>query len=68
MIDFDITTDEVSDLIDKWIFSERDRAILNRRLIDGLTYDLLADEFDLSVRHLKNIVYKGENKIFKHLK
>lgn len=68
MIRFDISRSEVSDLIDEWIFSERDRAILKRRLLDGICYEPLAEEFDLSVRQVKNIVYKGENKIFLHLK
>jgi len=68
MIRLDISRSEVSDLIEEWIFSERDRKILKRRLLDGICYEPLAEEFDLSVRQIKNIVYKGENKIFLHLK
>ena len=68
MIRLDISRSEVSDLIDEWIFSERDRKIMKRRLLDGICYEPLAEEFDLSVRQIKNIVYKGENKIFLHLK
>ena len=59
------TNSEVSDAIDDLIHSERDRAILKRRLIDGLTYEKLAEEFELSVAQIKRIVYKGENRIFK---
>lgn len=40
---------------------------MKRRLLDGITYDRLAEEFDLSVRQVKNIVYKGENRIFAHM-
>lgn len=58
------TNSEVSNAIDDLIHSERDRAILKRRLIDGLTYESLAEEFDLSVAQIKRIVYKGENLIF----
>ena len=58
---------EMSRLIDEYIHSERDRALLKRRLVDGLCYDVLAEEFDLSVRHTKNIVYKAQEKLFKHL-
>lgn len=54
-------------LIDEWIHNERDRNILKRRLIDGVCYEPLAEEFDLSVRQIKNIVYKAQNKLFKHL-
>lgn len=52
-------------LIDEYVHSERDRKILKRRLIDGLTYENLAEEFDLSVTQIKRIVYKGEDIIFK---
>lgn len=65
---FDISTSELSHLIDEWVFSERDRAILKRKLIDGICYEPLAEEFDLSVRQIKNIVYKSEEKLFKHIK
>lgn len=30
-------------------------------------YEPLAEEFELSVRYTKTIVYKGEEKIFKHI-
>lgn len=64
MIPRDLRRSEVNHLIDEWIFSERDRRLLKRRLLDGITYEKLADEFDLSVRQIKNIIYKGENRIF----
>lgn len=58
---------EISSLIDEWILHERNRKILKRRLIDHICYEPLAEEFDLSVRQIKNIVYKCEEKIFRHL-
>ena len=68
MLDLDnITNSEIEHLIDEWIHSERDRKILKRRLIDGICYEPLADEFDMSVRQMKNIVYKAEQRFFKHL-
>lgn len=66
MRDFDISRFAVEHLIDEWIFKERDRQILKRRLLDGICYDQLAEEFSLSVRQVKNIVYRCEDKIFKH--
>lgn len=63
-----LSTSEVEALIDEWIFSERDRAILKRRLLDGVIYDDLAFEFNLSVRQIKNIVYRSEIRIFSHVK
>lgn len=57
---------EIEHLIDEYIFKERDRKILKRRLLDGICYEPLAEEFDLSVRQVKNIVYKNEQKLFNH--
>ena len=62
------TNSQISALIDEYIHSERDRAILKRRLIDGLVYEKLAEEFDLSVRHTKKIIYRGQEKLFSHFK
>ena len=54
-------------LIDEWILSERDRAILKRRLLDGICYEPLAEEFGLSVRQIKTIVYRAQEKLFAHI-
>ena len=43
-------------LIDEFVHDERDRAIMKRHLIDGVKFEPLAEEFDLSVRHTKTIV------------
>lgn len=58
---------EVAAAIDTWIHSERDRKLLKRRLIDGIVYEKLAEEFELSVRQVKNIIYKGQEKVFRRL-
>ena len=58
----------VSVAIDEWIFNERDRAILKRRLLDGICYEPLAEEFGLSVDRIKQIVYKSQAKLFKRLR
>ena len=63
----DLPRSEIERLIDEWIYSERDRKILKRRLLDGICFEPLAEEFDLSVRHTKTIVYKAEEKLFKHI-
>ena len=66
----DLPKSELDALIEQWIIgknAERDRAILRRRLFDGITFEKLAEEFELSVRQTKAIVYKCEEKVFKHL-
>jgi hypothetical protein len=64
----DFSNSELEHIIDEWVHSARDRAIIKRRLIDGIHYENLAEEFGLSVRQTKNIVYKCENRIFSKLK
>ena len=61
------TNSQIRELISEYIHSERDRDILKRRFIDGICYEPLAEEFDLSVRHTKNLVHKYENFIFSKL-
>ena len=61
------TNSQISLLIDEYIHSERDRKILKRRLIDGICYEPLAEEFDLSVVQVKRIVYKAQEKLLRHL-
>lgn len=61
------TNSQIKALIDDWVHSERDRAILYRRLVDGICFEPLAEEFGLSVRHVKTIVYRNEQILFSHL-
>lgn len=61
------TNSQIEHLISEYIHSKRDRDMLRRRLIDGLTFDELAEEFNYSVRHTKTIIYKAQEQIFKHL-
>lgn len=58
---------QIEQIIDDYIHSERDRKILKRRLIDGICYEPLAEEFDLSVRQIKSIIYKCEDLVFRHI-
>lgn len=67
MIDIDLSREEIESLIDMWIHKERDRKILKRRLLDGIIFEDLAEEFDLSVRQTKRIVYRSQEKLFKHI-
>lgn len=60
------TNSQIRDLIREHIHSERDRKILFRRLVDGITFDRLADEFQMSPRQIKTIVHREETILFKH--
>jgi len=59
---------QIENIIDEYIHSERDRALLKRRLIDGICYEPLAEEFNLSTVQTKKIVYKLSEIVFKHFK
>ena len=61
------TNSQIRDLIREHIHSERDRKILFRRLVDGITYERLAEEFQLSVRQTRTIVHRCEDILFKKL-
>lgn len=63
----DYTNSQIALLIDEHIHSDRDRALLKRRLIDGVVFETLAEEFGMSDRHVKRLVYKLQDKVFKYL-
>jgi DNA-directed RNA polymerase specialized sigma subunit len=64
----DLSRTEWENLIDEWIFNERDRQILKRRLLDGLTFEQLASEFNYSTQNIQRIIYKGTARLFKKIK
>lgn len=63
-------SEAIAAAIDKHIIgfrAERNRQIIKRHLIDGVCFEPLAEEFELSVRQVKTIVYRGEAAIYPHL-
>ena len=61
------TNSQIRELIAEHIHSERDRAILLDRLVNGLTFEALAERHLMSERQIKTIVYKAEQILYKHL-
>ena len=62
------TNTRIREIIAEYIHSERDRKILERRLIDGITFERLAEENELSVSQVKRIIRKDSEILFRHLK
>ena len=62
-----ITNSQIRAVIDEYIHSERDRALLKRRFVDGVCFEPLAEEFDISVVQAKRIVYKQGDRVLKIL-
>ena len=63
----DYTNSQIKALIVEHIHSQRDRKIMYRRMVDGITYERLAEEFGLSTSQIKRIIYKSEQILFQHL-
>ena len=69
--DRDLSRTEIEFAIDEWIIgknAERDRKVIRRRLIDGITFERLAEEQELSVSQVKRIVWKCSEIVFRHAK
>lgn len=52
------------DIIDEFVHSERDRAVLKRKYCDKKTIKELSEEFDVSETTIKNIMYKWDDLVF----
>ena len=63
----DYSNSQMARVIDEWIHSERDRRIAKRRLIDGLTIEKLAEEFDREPCTMQRRVEKLQEIVFLHL-
>ena len=63
----DYTNSQISSLIDEHIHNAIHRQMLKDRLIDGMTYERLAEKYDLSAQQVKNIVYKAMDRLERHL-
>lgn len=62
-----VSRSELERLIDEWILSERNRKMMKRRYLDGICYEPLAEEFDLSVRQTKRIIAEGYTVLMAHI-
>lgn len=58
-----VTPAVLESTIDCWVrgrHAERNRCIVKDRLLRGCTFEQLAEAYDMSVRQVKNIVYRQE--------
>ena len=53
-----IPNNQLLQIIENWIKSERDRNLMKRRLIDGISLEKLSEEFELSVKQVYRITNK----------
>ena len=62
-----LSNSEIRHLIDEWCHNAKYREVLKLRYIDGMTYESLAEKVDMSVRQIKNIVYRQGDKVLSHI-
>lgn len=58
-----LTNSEIAEIISEHIHSERDRHILKMKLIDGYTYEKIAEIVDMSPRYVRSIVKKQTDRL-----
>lgn len=63
----DLSRSQWENLIDEWIFNEEHRKMLKRNLLDGKTYEQLAEEFDCSREKVARLIPKLQDKLFKKI-
>lgn len=66
----DKSRDELVEIVNQWVVgtnAERDRKVIIRSIIDGICYEPLAEEMDLSVSTVKRIVKKRAHKVLIHM-
>ena len=50
------TNSEIDRLISEQIHNERNRRIMHLRLVDGLTYERIAEAVEMSPRYIRSLV------------
>lgn len=60
-----LTNSQLAELIGEHIHSERDRQIMKLKLIDGLTYEKIAEIYEMSPRYVRSLVRKLMNERLK---
>lgn len=58
---------ECSRMIDEWIFNDKHRAMLKDYLLDGHTYERIAEDYEMSTRQVARIIPKLEAQLFERM-
>ena len=65
---YDFSRTEWENLIDEFIFNEEHRAMLKRNLLDGRTYEQIAEQFDCSRDKVARLIPNLQDKLFRKIK
>ena len=64
---YNLSRSEWENLIDEYIFKEEHRAMLKRNLLDGRTYEQIAEQFDCSRDKVARLIPKLQDKLFRKI-
>ena len=68
MESYDLSRSEWENLIDEYIFNEEHRAMLKRNLLDGRTYEQIAEQFGCSRDKVARLIPKLQDRLFRKIK
>lgn len=54
-------------LFKSWVHSERDRQMLERYLLDKITIEHIAEEFEMSVNYCQSRISLAKKQLFKNM-
>lgn len=58
---------EWENLIDRWIFDEKDRIILKRKFLDNVSLERIAEDLEMSTRQINRRFKKAKTQLFKRI-
>lgn len=58
---------EWENLIDRWIFDEKDRIILKRKFLDNISLEKIAEDLGMSPRQINRRFNKAKIQLFKRI-
>ena len=68
MENYNLSRSDWENLIDEFVFNEEHRAMLKRNLLDGRTYEQIAEQFDCSRDKVARLIPKLQDKLFRKIK
>ena len=63
----DLTNEQIEYMIDAWIHNKRNRNLAKEKLIDGISFERLSEDYKLSVTRTKTIVKEVKETLLEHL-
>ena len=61
---------DIMNVLQEWVIGQnalRNKEIYSRKVFDGLTFETVAEEYDLTDRQVKNIVYSISKIVNSHI-